>query len=183
MSDPTSFAPASAGNPALLRLPVVLAMALPWLAAGFASPLHAQETTNTYTSLNLSPNPAFTHQTVTANVEVTGVYGKSSGSTPSGSFPSGSVTVSGGGQSCVAPLTGGLGSCTMSFPVAGVHAITANYPGDASFWESSTMQNLTVNAAVAAPPVSAPTLSSGVLALLSVMLAAMALFMPRRKVR
>jgi len=183
MSDPTSSRSAIAGKPVTVFLPVVLAMALPWLAAASAGLAHAQEATNTYTSLELSPNPASTRQIVTANVEVAGIYGKSSGSTPSGSFPSGSVTVSGGGQSCVAPLTAGSGSCTMSFPVAGVYAIAADYPGDALFRESSTGEDLTVNASPAVSTASVPTLSGGLLVLLGAMLAALAVFAPRRTSR
>lgn len=174
---------ATAGNRAISCLPAALAMAL-WLAGTLPGSLHAQAITNTVTALSLSPNPASTHQAVTANVTVSAVNERrTDGSSPSGALPSGTVAVSGGGQSCAATLSSGVGSCALSFPAAGIYPITANYPGDGSFSASSASEDLTVNGSPAASPVSAPTLSAGMLALLGAMLAALAFFVPRRSSR
>jgi len=173
---------ATAGNRASMRLPVVLALALPCLAAAFPGALHAQAITNTTTALNLSPNPASTNQAVIANVTVSAVNERqSAGSTPNGSLPSGTVAVSGGGQSCAAPLNSGVGNCTLSFPAPGVYTITAEYPGDAVYSPSSTSQDLTVNGSPVVSTASVPALSSGLLALLGAMLAALAWFAPRKR--
>lgn len=173
-----------AGSPAIVRLSVGLATALLGLAGTFPASLHAQAIATTVTALNLSPNPASVNQVVTANVEVSAVGERQSGgSTPGGSLPGGTVAVSGGGQSCTATLTSGLGSCTLSFPAPGVYTITAIYPGDVSYSPSSTSRDLTVNGQAGASAVPAPTLSAGMLALLGAMLAALVFFVPRRNSR
>jgi FtsP/CotA-like multicopper oxidase with cupredoxin domain len=82
----------------------------------------------------MSPNPAVAGQPVTVSVGVASAVTLSSGM----AGPSGTVTVSGGGQSCVATLTGGAGSCSPSFPTAGAIAVTATYAGDANFTGSAS---------------------------------------------
>ncbi len=175
---------APAHSPALWRVSVWLATALLGLAGTLPAALHAQAITNTTTALSLSPNPASTNQAVMAHVEVSAVIERQSGSaTPSGSFPGGTVAISGGGQSCAATLDSGVGDCTLSFPAPGVYTITANYPGDASFSPSNTSQDLTVNGPAGVSAVPTPTLSAGMLILLGVMLAALVFFAPRRTPR
>jgi len=47
---------------------------------------------------------------------------------PGGGTPAGTVTLSAGpGNSCVATLTAGNGSCALNFPAAGYFAIAASY--------------------------------------------------------
>jgi FtsP/CotA-like multicopper oxidase with cupredoxin domain len=82
----------------------------------------------------MSPNPAVAGQPVTMSVRVATTVPLSTGM----AGPSGTVTVSGGGQSCVATLTGGAGSCSLSFPTAGAIAVTAAYAGDANFIGSTS---------------------------------------------
>jgi len=175
----------AAGNPAVRRFSTVLAVALLLSAGAIPAFVHAQATTNTYTTLSLSPDPASTNQTVTANVAVNIVNERQGGdSTPSGSLPSGTVAVAGGGQSCAATLAAGVGSCTLSFPDPGIYTITADYPGDASYSASSASQDLTVNGtAGGVSAVPAPTLSDGMLALLGTMLAALVFFVSRGVLR
>jgi FtsP/CotA-like multicopper oxidase with cupredoxin domain len=82
----------------------------------------------------MSPNLAVAGQPVTVSVGVASAVTLSAGMT----VPSGTVTVSGGGQSCVATLTAGAGSCSLSFPTAGAIAVTASYAGDANFTGSAS---------------------------------------------
>jgi len=175
---------AIAGNPVPRHLSIGLAAGLLLSPALLPGSLHAQALTNTTTSLTLSPNPALIQQGVVANVVVQAVNERAtSAAAPSGSLPGGTVAVTGGGQSCAATLNSGVGSCILSFPVSGNYTITANYPGDASYSASSGIADLTVDGSPAASTASVPTLSSGLLALLGAMLAALAFFAPRRKSR
>ena len=74
------------------------------------------------TAISLSPaaNPAAIGSS-TISVQVQAVA-------PGGGIPAGTVTLSAGpGNSCVATLTAGNGSCALNFPAAGFFAITASY--------------------------------------------------------
>jgi large repetitive protein len=46
---------------------------------------------------------------------------------PGGGVPQGSVTISAGAASCVAPLTAGAGSCALNFAATGFNALSASY--------------------------------------------------------
>ena len=88
-----------------------------------------------------SPDVTNPNQTYTITVSVT--------ATPPGSgTPGGSVSVNDGpGASCVAPLSGGSGSCDLTSTTAGDKTITAQYGGDANFaGGSSTTTTHEVNA-------------------------------------
>ena len=59
-------------------------------------------------------------------------------SAPGGGVPVGSVTVSAGAASCLAPLTSGAGSCALNFASAGFNTLSASYvPGNANHLTSS----------------------------------------------
>lgn len=105
--------------------------------AGAASSV-AAITTSTMT-LAVSPNPAFTSQSVTLTATVTG------------SSPTGSVTFKDGTTSLgSATLSGGTATLTRSFTTAGTHSLTATYAGNAANTAStSPIASLTVNAKVA----------------------------------
>lgn len=142
----------------------------------------------TTTTLNLAPNPAVVNQQVTAvvhastatgssathGVAVESVRGESTAPRSSLAAASGSVIVSGGGQSCTATLADGSGSCVLAFATAGIYAITASYSGDANNLPSSDTQNLAVNAVITQQAVPAPALSVWMLALLAAALAGFA---------
>lgn len=89
----------------------------------------------------------------------------------------GTVTVSGGGASCAASLdAAGHGQCTLRFPSAGTHQLTAAYPGDPArrYQPSSAVQAITVAAAPGGVQ-AVPTLGQWSLVLLAALLALMAL--------
>jgi hypothetical protein len=78
-----------------------------------------------------APNPSEKGQAVTVTFQVTGGQ-------PGGASPTGSVTVSGGGQSCSATLA--ASSCTLTFDTAGYKLLTASYAGDTLFEASVSSQ-------------------------------------------
>lgn len=99
-----------------------------------------------------SPSPASTNQAVTLTATVTpGITGASQ---PTGTvaFLDGGAPISGCGAQ---PLTPGSSSstaaCTVSYPAAGSHTITATYTGDANFTGSSSPP-ATVTVQGATPP-------------------------------
>ena len=65
---------------------------------------------------------------------------------PSGTpgIPTGSVVVSGGGQTCTVTLNQGSGACVLSYPSAGDMTVTAAYSGDANFPAASNQLTLSV---------------------------------------
>ena len=52
---------------------------------------------------------------------------------PGSGTPTGTVTVSDGKRSCIADLTGGIGSCRITEPATGHYELTATYGGDGNF--------------------------------------------------
>lgn len=150
------------------------------ISATFTQTVNAASTkTRTATTLSLAPNPAQVGQSITASVSLVGDTSNSVGvnppksaqganSAPSATVPiSGSVIVSGGGQSCMAAVSNSMGSCTLTFATAGSYTITASFPGDANNQPSSDTQNLVVVAAASAQTVAAPMLSAWMLAMLA----------------
>jgi hypothetical protein len=87
--------------------------------------------TSTSTTLSSSVDPSIFGQAVT----FTATVGSSSGSPPNGesiTFKNGSVVLG------AAPLSGGAASLTTSSLAAGIHTITASYPGDTNFADSTS---------------------------------------------
>ena len=79
-------------------------------------------TTLTAITSNL-PNPAILGQIVTIKVQVTPQF---PGTTPTGTV---AITAS-TGETCNAPLSGGAGTCMLTFFSGGSRNLTASYPGD-----------------------------------------------------
>ena len=132
-------------------------------------------------TLLLSPSPALTNQSVTAAVTVNTALPDAATARAAGSkiataiaaaTPTGSVGISGGGQSCNAALVNGSGSCTLSYAASGTYAITATYPGDAQNLPSTAAASLTVT--VPAPPVPSPMLNGIALVVLGLAILALA---------
>ncbi len=86
------------------------------------------------------------------------------------------MAISGGGASCTAQLdAAGTGQCTLRFPAAGQHTLTALYAGDVArrYLPSSATHTLSVAAAAGGvQPV--PTLAEWSLALLAALTGLMA---------
>lgn len=105
----------------------------------------ATKLNSTTTLVSLSPNPAVAGQPVTATVRVASATALTSGATG----PAGTVTVTGGGQTCTATLTAGsgttpsTGTCTLTYSTFGPKTITATYNGDANFNGSGPSASLT----------------------------------------
>ena len=81
-------------------------------------------------------NPAI-NQAITFTVTVIAPSG-----TPG--IPTGSVVISGGGQTCTVTLSQGSGACVLSYPSAGDVTVTATYSGDANFPAASNQLTLSV---------------------------------------
>lgn len=87
-------------------------------------------TATTITSDN--PDPSTIGQVVTVGFSVVALA-------PASGTPVGNVTVSGTGTSgCVGALSGGAGSCTLTFTAAGQQSLQANYGGASDFFASSS---------------------------------------------
>ena len=90
----------------------------------------------------------------------------------------GTVNVSGGGATCAATIdTTGQGQCSLRFPTAGTHPLTAAYPGDPAlrYLPSSAVRNVTV---IGVQPV--PTLGQWALTLLAALTGLLATLHLRR---
>jgi hypothetical protein len=61
--------------------------------------------------------------------------------------PSGQVTVGEGSNSCVAQLTQGAGSCSLTFDSPGTYAVSATYAGDGNFSSSTAVTLVAVDSA------------------------------------
>jgi hypothetical protein len=88
-------------------------------------------------------------------------------------IPSGTVTVAGGGVSCIVTLdAAGNGQCSLHFPAAGIHQLTATYPGSAvqGHLPSSAVYIVTVSAAPGSSLAQAPLLDHKGLLLLGLLL-------------
>ena len=117
--------------------------------------------TASFTSLNLTPNPANVGQGVLADVgvvEAQAVAHAGSTSAIAATAPAGSVTVTGGGSSCTAALVNGEGECMLVFHNAGNFVVTATYGGDAMHVASNISHAITINAAADPALISAPVL-------------------------
>ena len=133
----------------------------------------------TTTTLNLNPNPAAVDAEVTASVSVTAIPSLASRlDTAAAVTLSGTVQVSDGTVSCIAPPSG---SCPLHFATPGVHTVTATYSGDATFAGSSVTTDETVDAAVENNFVQAPTLSEWLLGLLVATLSGIGMLGLRRR--
>jgi hypothetical protein len=66
---------------------------------------------------------------------------------PGSGTPTGSVTVHDGTQTCAAPLTAGIGSCTITEVTAGSFTFTAGYVSDGNFLASTTATGTGVSVA------------------------------------
>jgi hypothetical protein len=87
--------------------------------------LKGSTTTNILTVL---PEPSKPGEAVTVSFEVLG----------GGVKPQGTVTVSGADIPCTIPLSGGTGSCSVTFTTIGPHPVTATYSGDDNYLPSTS---------------------------------------------
>jgi|GEM_PF-1390464 len=125
----------------------------------------------TITTLSPAPNPATVNQTVVATVTVSAALqpeasGRVVRAAAVAAAIGGTANVSGGGASCVASLTNGVGSCMLVYATPGSYTLTAAYAGDAQNAPSSGSAGLVVNAMpVTTVTVAAPTVSNAMLVL------------------
>jgi Bacterial Ig-like domain (group 3) len=83
---------------------------------------------STTTITSNTPNPSLVGQTVNIAFGVTGI-----------GAPTGTVKVTTStGQSCIGTLSGGTGSCVLTFTASGSPKLTAAYSGDSNFKTSSS---------------------------------------------
>jgi hypothetical protein len=109
----------------------------------------------TTTTVSSSPNPSGLGQLVTVSFSVTGSTNVVS--------PTGSVSVTAStGESCSGALSGGAGSCGLTFSTAGARTITATYGGDSNFTGSASSVPQTVNHGATTTAVSASPNPSGI---------------------
>jgi hypothetical protein len=73
--------------------------------------------------LTVTPEPSKPGEAVSVSVQVLG----------GGVTPTGTVTVNGADIPCTITLSGGTGSCSVTFSTIGPHTITADYSGDANY--------------------------------------------------
>ncbi len=105
-----------------------------YLAATASQATTAAKVGSTTAITSATPNPAVAGQQVTVAVRVLSAVTLTGGA----AGPTGTVTVTGGGQSCSASLSAGVGSCTLTWPAAGAQSVVATYGGDASFNPSAS---------------------------------------------
>lgn len=84
--------------------------------------------------------------------------------------PGGSVVISGGGQQCTAPLSGGSGSCALTFRTAGAVTLTATYNGAQDWLSVSANLDLRVRVGIASAATPVPTLSDWAMLLLGALM-------------
>jgi FtsP/CotA-like multicopper oxidase with cupredoxin domain len=130
------------GNAASATAPVTLVsgtgactVTASWAAdTNYQAAIRTQTTTagklGSTTTITSSPlTPAVAGQPVTVSVSVVSAVALTGGA----AGPTGTVTVAGNGSNCVATLTGGTGSCALSFATTGTKTLTATYAPDANF--------------------------------------------------
>ena len=119
------------------------------LSASYSGNFNPSNTTGSL-SVNLSPTAtsitsALTSATVTGQGYSVGVH--VAAVAPGAGTPTGTVTVNDGSASCIALLSGGNGTCTLTSTTAGMKTITAIYNSDGNYISTSTMGMHTVNLA------------------------------------
>jgi hypothetical protein len=75
---------------------------------------------------NAAPEPSLVGQSYTVSIAVSSVV-------PAAGVPGGTVTISDGAASCIAPLAAGSGSCSLTTTTVGTKTMTATYGGDGNF--------------------------------------------------
>ena len=95
-----------------------------------------QKTTPTVT-LRANPGAPDVNQATTITATVRAPNGTTG-------IPSGNVVISGGGQTCTATLSNGVGSCPLTYASAGNIVLTGAYSGEASFATASGSLTLSI---------------------------------------
>jgi len=103
-------------------------------SAGINQSTTATKDNSTTSIISSTPNPSVAGQPVTVSFNVASAVTLTGGA----AGPSGTVTVAGNGQSCTGPLTGGAGSCQLTFPTFGTKTLVATYNGDTNFNSSNS---------------------------------------------
>ena len=98
-------------------------------SASATAPHQVNPAATTTTITSDSPDPSAVGQSVTVNYTV-------AANAPGAGTPTGSVTVSNGTTSCSGTVA--AGTCSLTFPTAGSHPLTATYAGDANFSTSTS---------------------------------------------
>jgi sugar lactone lactonase YvrE len=99
-----------------------------YLTAADVVTITVNQTTSTSTITSNTPNPSVVGQPVTVGFSVTG-----------SGVPTGTVSVTAStGENCSGPLSGGVGSCSLTFTASGSPRLTATYPGDINFKASTS---------------------------------------------
>jgi len=113
------------------------------LVSATTSPFDVAQGATTIAITTRNPGSSVPGQQVTVGYDINVTAPAAGGLT-------GSVTVSDGTTSCTGGINAGsgIGSCTLAFPDAGTHTLTATYSGDANFQSSaSAAVDYTVNKA------------------------------------
>jgi len=119
------------------------------LSASYSGNFNPTNTTGAL-NVNLSPTAtsitsALTTPTVTGQGYSVGVH--VAAVAPGAGTPTGTVTVNDGSANCIALLSGGSGTCTLTSITAGMKTITAIYNSDGNYLSTATMGTHTVNQA------------------------------------
>lgn len=138
---------ATGGNPnaatatvTMTRSSGICSLAAKWPASGLYKAATAAQSTRAWIALSnlaitTSPSPSLVGQPVTVTFTVAG-----------NGTPTGSVGVlASGGELCTATLTGGTGSCVITFTRIGTVTLLAAYTGDENFLLSLATRSHTVN--------------------------------------
>jgi len=113
------------------------------LVSATTSPFDVAQGATTIAITTRNPGSSVPGQQVTVGYDI-------NVTAPAAGSLTGSVTVSDGTTSCTGGINAGsgIGSCTLAFPDAGTHTLTATYSGDANFQSSaSAAVDYTVNKA------------------------------------